>query len=52
MSECKCSLSIRVLGDGCRYCQPQTYIDFLEGAVTDLEQELEDKEDKEVIDAR
>ena len=52
MSECKCSLSIRVLGDGCRYCQPQTYIDFLKRTVTDLEQELEDKEDKEVIDAR
>ena len=44
MSECKCSFSIRVLGDGCRYCQPQTYIDFLEETVTDLEQELEDKE--------
>ena len=44
MSECKCSLIIRVLGDGCKYCQPQTYIDFLEKAVTDLEQELEDKE--------
>ena len=52
LSECKCSLSIRVLGDGCRYCQPQTYIDFLERTVTELEQELQDKEDKEVIDAR
>ena len=24
---CKCSLSISVNGDGCRYCQPQEYID-------------------------
>ena len=30
MSECKCTLTIRLTGDGCRYCQPQTYIDHLE----------------------
>lgn len=29
MSQCKCSMSISVLGDGCRYCQPQEYIDRL-----------------------
>ena len=28
--QCTCPLTIRVLGDGCRYCQPQTYIDHLE----------------------
>ena len=29
MSKCKCSMSISMLGDGCRYCQPQQYIDKL-----------------------
>lgn len=29
MSECKCSMAISVNGDGCRYCQPQEYIDKL-----------------------
>lgn len=35
MSECKCSLSIRVVGDGCRYCQPQNYIDTLSDIIDD-----------------
>lgn len=26
---CKCSMSISMLGDGCRNCQPQEYIDRL-----------------------
>lgn len=26
---CSCTFSQRVLGDGCRYCQPQEYIDRL-----------------------
>ena len=26
---CACTFSQRVLGDGCRYCQPQEYIDRL-----------------------
>ena len=26
---CKCSLAISLCGDGCRYCQPQSYIDRL-----------------------
>lgn len=29
MSDCKCSFAIKMLGDGCRYCQPQEYIDRL-----------------------
>ena len=29
MSKCKCTMAISVNGDGCRYCQPQTYIDHL-----------------------
>jgi hypothetical protein len=27
--KCQCSLRIRLTGDGCRYCQPQEYIDRL-----------------------
>ena len=26
---CKCSFAIRMTGEGCRYCQPQNYIDHL-----------------------
>ena len=27
MSKCECSMRISITGDGCRYCQPQEYID-------------------------
>ncbi len=27
---CKCTFSVSVTGDGCRYCKPQTYIDLME----------------------
>ena len=29
MSTCQCSMAIGMLGEGCRYCQPQTYIEHL-----------------------
>lgn len=29
MDKCNCSMSIRMLGDGCRHCQPQEHIDRL-----------------------
>ena len=29
MSQCKCTMAQSVTGDGCRYCQPQEYIDRL-----------------------
>jgi len=32
---CECSMSISVLGDGCRYCQPQEYIDRLHEQMED-----------------
>lgn len=32
---CKCSMRIRVVGDGCRYCNPQHYIDKLEEQIDD-----------------
>lgn len=42
MSECKCSMRIQVLGDGCRYCQPQTYIDKLSEIIDDERSEHEE----------
>ena len=30
MSDPRCECITSVLGDGCRYCQPQSYIDSLE----------------------
>ena len=36
-SRCKCSMSISVLGEGCRYCQPQTYIDHLDDTIKENE---------------
>lgn len=33
MSKCKCSLRIKLVGDGCRYCNPQEYIDHLHDAL-------------------
>jgi len=34
--KCQCSFSIRILGDGCRYCQPQEYIDRLHDTMEDM----------------
>lgn len=41
VDQCKCDLRIRLVGDGCRYCQPQTYIAHLEMALEEARQELE-----------
>ena len=35
MVKCKCTLAISVLGDGCRYCQPQEYIDRMHEQMAD-----------------
>lgn len=40
-SRCKCSTPISVLGDGCRYCQPQEHIDRLGDIISDMESEAE-----------
>lgn len=29
MNECKCTMAQSLTGDGCRYCQPQEYINRL-----------------------
>ena len=40
-------MSISVLGDGCRYCQPQEYIDSLERVHKENDELLETCEDLE-----
>lgn len=39
---CKCSMSISMLGDGCRHCQPQEYIDRLGEMLDEERSELSD----------
>lgn len=39
---CRCSMSISMLGDGCRYCQPQEYIDRLSEMLDEERAELSD----------
>ena len=39
---CKCSMSISMLGDGCRYCQPQEYIDRLSEMLDEERDRLSD----------
>ena len=39
---CKCSMSISMLGDGCRHCQPQEYIDRLGEMLGEERSELSD----------
>lgn len=37
---CKCSLAISMTGNGCRYCQPQTYIDMMQGEIEEARKQL------------
>ncbi len=39
---CRCSMSISMLGDGCRYCQPQEYIDRLSEMLDEERDRLSD----------
>ena len=39
---CKCSMSISMLGDGCRHCQPQEYIDRLSEILDEERDRLSD----------
>ena len=48
MKKCNC----KITSDGCRYCQPQEYIDYLEKYITDLQDKhliRYDKNDKIMI---
>jgi len=51
--KCKCDFRIRMLGDGCRYCQPQEYIDRLHDTMDGMIHtdcfELTDEEIDEVV---
>lgn len=40
-SRCKCTMAISMVGDGCRYCQPQEHIDRLGDIISDMESEAE-----------
>lgn len=37
MSECKCSIRIKVLGDGCGVCNPAKALEYANEAITELE---------------
>ena len=41
MVKCKCTLAIRMLGEGCRYCQPQECINLMYRVMTENEAEHE-----------
>jgi hypothetical protein len=47
--KCECSMSISMLGDGCRYCQPQEYIDRLGEWLDEQGAILEKLEDSAVV---
>ena len=40
MSGCQCSLATRLVGDGCKACNPAMYVEILEQRCEDLELEL------------
>ena len=49
---CECSLTIRLAGDGCRHCQPQTYIDSLEMCAEDNLRTIEQLQSERAEQAR
>jgi hypothetical protein len=40
-SKCKCTLAQSLVGDGCRYCQPQYYIDRLRDEIKDMQDDYD-----------
>ena len=43
MSKCQCDLRTKLVGDGCRYCNAQEYIDKLIEALEELIEALEEQ---------
>ena len=43
MSKCKCDLRTKLVGDGCRYCNAQEYIDKLTESLEELIEALEEQ---------
>lgn len=41
MSECKCDMRTKLVGDGCRWCNPDYYIGVLEDQTTEQAEEIE-----------
>ena len=50
-NKCKCDLRTKLVGDGCRYCNPQDYIDHLHDAMAEREwQSLTDEQVEKLVD--
>ena len=43
MSKCQCDLRTKLVGDGCRYCNAQEYIDKLIESLEELIEALEEQ---------
>lgn len=46
MEKCQCGFAKSIVGDGCRYCQPQTYIDKIHDQIEEERKEVKDLVDK------
>jgi len=46
MSSCKCTMAQSAVGDGCRYCQPQEYIDRLHDHMAEDEKDWQEERSK------
>lgn len=44
LDKCQCTFAIRMTGEGCRYCQPQNYIDHLHDAIVEEHKERDELE--------